>query len=49
MVRVAMCYFNGIGVGIDKEYSHDIAVKAMDLGNEDAKEFLRVYFEEDID
>ena len=47
IVRLAMCYFEGIGIEPDKDYAHDLGIKAMQLGNLDAKEFLKNYFNEE--
>jgi len=47
IVRLAICYFNGIGIEPDKDYAHDLGIKAMNLGNVDAKEFLKNYFNEE--
>lgn len=38
---LALCYADGLGVSQDVDYAHDLVVKSVDLGNEDAKELLK--------
>ena len=47
-IKLAQCYYGGIGIDQDKDYAHDLAYKLAEAGNEDAKTFLRKYFGEEL-
>ena len=49
MVRLAICYFEGKGISQDKDYAHDLLHQAVRFGNFDAKEFLKEYFDEEVE
>ena len=47
-IKLAQCYYSGIGIEQDREYSYDLAYKLAEAGNEEAKKFIYKYFNEEI-
>ncbi len=47
-IKLATCYYTGFGIDQDRDYAYNLCYKLASEGNEDAKNFMRKYFNEEI-